>query len=337
MVRILVTGATGCTGNGVLKYLIARSYQDVKALVRKEPEESLPNVEYITGDITDKKRMKEILDDNGINSIWHMAAAVHRSVKKTEYIPINRDGTQNLLEAAANSGIECFNYTSTTGVYGKIKDTPVKENHRIKPWGVYTKSKLEAEQIIKNICDETGIHGGILRLPMILGKGDRHTYPIIGKLIKINIMPIVGKPDHRISIVHPFDVGRALELLTENKTKELDIYNLVSCNVTFKELVLDIEKYLVGKKRFKYPLPYPIFFMGAWAYEAIQSIIASKEPIVNREYAQMVGREWVFDTSKIEKIGYKPLMDKDSILKDLVLADPIPVPLKKEEVISKIT
>ena len=326
MPRILVTGATGCTGSGVLKYLTAKGYEDIKALVRKMPEEPLPNVDYVIGDITDKERMKEILNDNGIDSIWHTAAAVHRSARRSDYMPINRDGTRNLLDAATNSDVKYFNYTSTTGVYGKILETPVNENHRVKPWGSYSQSKLEAEQIIKEGCDETGIQGGILRLPMILGKGDRHTYPVIGKLIKINLMPIVGKPNHQISIVHPYDVGRALELLNGNKTKEFDTFNVVSCNVSFKDLVLNIEKHLVGKKRFKYRLPYALFFFGSWIYEILQLTFARKEPIVNRDYAQMVGKEWIFDTSKIEKLGYKSLMEKNDILKDLIFPEHYPIP-----------
>ncbi|MHA2358273.1 MAG: hypothetical protein ACXABK_05850, partial [Candidatus Heimdallarchaeaceae archaeon] len=101
----------------------------------------------------------------------------------------------------------------------------------------------------------------------------------------------------------------------------------VSCNVTWKELIVDFEKHLIGKKRFKYRLPYPLFFAGVAAYEGISTIVSPrKEPVVNREYAQMVGREWVFDTSKIEKLGYKPIMEREEIIKDVIYPETIPVP-----------
>ncbi len=328
MLNVLVTGASGCSGKGVLQYLTSRGYQDFKALVRKLPEEPVPSVDYVTGDITDEQRMVEILKENGIDHIWHLAAAVHRSVKKDQFFTINAYGTQKLLEAGINSGIKSFTYSSTTGVYGRIKENPpIKENHRTKPWGIYSKSKLKAEQIILQKCEESGISGNILRLPMILGKGDRHVYPVLGKLIKVNFLPLLGNPKHRISIAHPYDIARAFEVVTKANPKNNDIYHVTSCDVTWKELIYEIEQQLYDKKRFKFYVPYLIFFLGSWAYEAIYSIFSPlREPVINREYAQMVGREWTFDTSKIQKVGFKPIMDIKEIVTDLVHSDIIPVP-----------
>jgi UDP-glucose 4-epimerase len=330
MLNILVTGASGCSGKGILHYLTSRGYKDVKALVRKLPEDPVPSVEYITGDITDEQRMGEILKENGIEHIWHLAAAVHRSVKKNQFFTINAYGTQKLLEAAKDSGIKTFTYSSTTGVYGRLKETPVKENHRTKPWGVYSKSKLKAEEIIREKCDEFGIAGNILRLPMILGKGDRHVYPVMNKLIKVNLLPLLGNPKHRISIAHPYDIAKAFETVTKASLKNNDIYHVVSCDLTWKELIREMEIQAIGKKRFKYFVPYTIFFLGVWAYEAIHSILSPlREPVINREYAQMVGREWTFDIEKIKKLGFEPIMKKEEIIKDLVTGEFVPVPEEK--------
>jgi len=329
MDSLLVTGATGCTGKGILQYLLSQGYEDIYALVRKNPKEPFPNINYIEGDLRDKERLTKIMSDYVVHHIWHTAAAVHRSVKRKEFYEINTKGTMNLLEAAIKNGTKSFSYTSTAGVYGKIKETPVTEDHNTKPWGKYSQSKLKAEQAIKETTSELGISGNILRLPMILGKGDRHVFPVIGKLIKLNLLPILGNPNHNISIVHPYDVARALEIVTDAKSKNCETFHVVSCNVTWRELIVDIEKHLVGKKRFKYRLPYPLFFAGVSVYEGISTVIAPrKEPVVNREYAQMVGREWVFDTKKIEKLGFKPIMDREEIIKDVVYPEPIPVPIK---------
>lgn len=329
MLNILVTGASGCSGKGVLQYLTSKGYQNVKALVRNTLENPIPSVDYITGDITDEQRMKEILDDHSIDHVWHLAAAVHRSVKKDQFFTINAYGTQKLLEASLQSEIKSFTYSSTTGVYGRIKETPVKEDHRTKPWGVYSKSKLKAEQTILEMCKESGVSGNILRLPMILGKGDRHVYPVISKLIKYNFLPLLGKPKHRISIAHPYDIAKAFEVVTKANPSHNDIYHVTSCDLTWKELIYEIEKQLYGKKRFKFYVPYLIFFLGTWAYEAIYSILSPlREPVINREYAQMVGREWTFDISKIKKLGFEPIMKKEDIIKDIVSEEVIPIPIE---------
>ncbi|NPD88176.1 MAG: NAD(P)-dependent oxidoreductase [Asgard group archaeon] len=328
MDSIFVTGANGCTGKGVLKYLLSRGYTEIYALVRKEPEEPLTNVDYIVGDLTDKQRLDEIFSDIHVDHIWHMAAAVHRSVKRNEYFTINVDGTKNLLEAAINNGVKTFSYTSTASIYGRIKNSPTTEEHRLKPHGIYTKSKYKAEQTIIEVCKERGIKGNILRLPMILGKEDRHVYPVIGKFIKRNLLPILGKPDHRFSIVHPYDVGRALEVVSNSNKVKCDVFNTISCDVTWKELIKDIEMHTIGRNRFRFYLPYPIFFFAVWAFEAISRVFfPKKEPVVNREYARMVGKEWVFDISKLEKLGFKPIMQREEIIEDLTHPEDFPVPL----------
>ena len=164
---------------------------------------------------------------------------------------------------------------------------------------------------------------------MIIGKGDRHVYPVIGKFIKRNLLPIIGRPNHKISIVHPYDVGRALEIVSNSDNKNCDVYNIVSCNISWKELITEFEKQLTGKNRFKLYLPYPIFFFAVWAFEAIsRAFFPNKEPVVNREYARMVGKEWIFDISKLKNMGYEPMMIREAIIKDTVLPEDIPIPLK---------
>jgi len=61
MDSIFVTGATGCTGLGVLKYLLAQNNKTVYALVRKNPESPLNGVDYVIGDLTDKTGLDTIL------------------------------------------------------------------------------------------------------------------------------------------------------------------------------------------------------------------------------------------------------------------------------------
>ncbi|MHA1954776.1 MAG: NAD-dependent epimerase/dehydratase family protein, partial [Candidatus Heimdallarchaeaceae archaeon] len=246
-----------------------------------------------------------------------------------QYFEINVDGTRNLLDAAINNGVKTFSYTSTASVYGRLKITPATENHRVKPHGIYTKSKYNAEQIILDLCKEKGIKGNILRLPMILGKDDRHVYPVIGRFVKKNLLPILGRPGHRFSIVHPYDVGRALEVVSNTTKNNSGVYNTVSCNVTWRELIGDLEKHVIGRNRFRLYLPYPIFFFVVWAFEAISRVFSpKKEPVVNREYARMVGKEWIFDTSRLENLGFASSMQREEIVRDLVYPEDFPVPLK---------
>ncbi len=327
MPRILVTGATGCTGIGVLHYLKAKGYTNIYGMVRKTPSDPIPSVNYLTGDLTDKQSIIKILKENEIDTIWHLAAAVHRKVKKRDFAKVNFEGTNNIIQAAVDYGVKSIIFASTTAVYGKIIESPATENHQIKPKGLYAKSKLNAEVLIKLMCEENGIKGSILRIPLILGKHDRHFYPVVRKLVKTNIMPILGNNTHEVSIVHPYDIGQAFEILNQNGKEEIECYNIVSCNRSFKDLILIIEKHLVGKKRFKYTLPYPIVYVAVWMFERIHWFFSPrKQPLINREYARMVGKEWIFATDKLEQLGYTPMMNLEEIIKDTVFDEISPVP-----------
>ncbi len=327
MVGILVTGASGCTGMGVLHYLNAKGYSNIFGMVRKSPTDPIQGVKYVIGDLTDKQSIINILKENEIDTIWHLAAAVHRNVKKKDFNKVNFEGTNNVIQAAIDYKIKHIIFASTTAVYGKIIESPAKENHRLKPRGLYADSKLNSEILIKIMCEENGIKGSILRIPLILGKHDRHFYPVVSKLVKVNIMPILGNSKHEVSIVHPYDIGQAFEILTKNGSDEIECYNIVSCNRSFKDLILVMEEHLVGKKRFKYNLPYPIFYVAVWMFERIHWFVSPrKQPLINREYARMVGKEWIFATDKLERLGYTPMMNLEEIVKDTVFDELYPVP-----------
>ena len=337
MTKILVTGATGCSGKGVLHYLLSHGYTNLSGLVRKIPKEPFSDVEYISGDITNKDVITKVFKEGQFDSVWHLAGAVHPHTKKELFHKINVEGTKNVLEASIGTNVKSFLYTSSIAVYGKIVENPISEEHRIKPLGNYAHSKIESENIIKTLSEDVGIKGGIVRLPTVLGKDDRHFFPIVGKLINANLFPVLGKTNHNFSIIHPYDIGRALETIQNANRSKIESFNAISCDVSLKKMILDIEMHLKGKNRFKYYVPYPLVYFGAWLLEMLTHIFTPrKDPLFNREYAQLIGKECTMNINKLKGLGYTPLMNQEKIFQDMVYPDPVPVPLSKLEVISKL-
>lgn len=327
MVSILITGATGCTGSGILRYFKQHDNYHIFAMSRSKNGHDGHNVEYVYGNLTDKNSLRAIFRENEINAVFHVAGAVDPHINKKEFMKVNYQGTINLLEESINAGVEVFNFTSSVAVYGIKLPTNVSENFEPKPLGLYSQSKLMAEEKIIKESAEAGVKGGILRPPLILGNKDRHFYPRVKKLLKYNLFPIMGKPNHKIAIVHPYDIAQALELLTKAK-KEIERYNIVSVHVGFKQLIEEFERQLYGKTRWKIRLPFALLYGATLVFEIVSKIIAPrKEPVFNREYATMIGKEWTFDTTKLEKIGYKPRMNFEQIIKDTISDTPLPVPI----------
>ncbi|MHA1401337.1 MAG: hypothetical protein ACTSQE_13395, partial [Candidatus Heimdallarchaeaceae archaeon] len=62
---------------------------------------------------------------------------------------------------------------------------------------------------------------------------------------------------------------------------------------------------------------YPILKLGALMFELISRLIKPQiEPLFNREYAQMIGRNWIFSIEKISKLGYEPKVGLDEMIED---------------------
>ncbi|HEY74300.1 MAG TPA: NAD-dependent epimerase/dehydratase family protein [Thermoflexia bacterium] len=113
--RVLITGATGFIGWHLARYLMMQGHR-VRALVRREsPALTEAGVELARGDITDFEAVRATVD--GVEAIFHLAAA--RDVWGTPepvYQRVNVEGTQHLLDAAAEAGARRFVYCSSVGV-----------------------------------------------------------------------------------------------------------------------------------------------------------------------------------------------------------------------------
>ena len=151
---ILVTGGAGFIGSNIVEYLLKYGVKKVRVLdnltngFRKniEPYLSLPNFEFVEGDITNVETCKKVCE--GIDIITHQAAlgSVPRSIKD----PLathnsNATGFINMLVAAKDAGVDKFIYASSSSVYGDSKASPKKENDLGKPLSPYAVSKLTNE------------------------------------------------------------------------------------------------------------------------------------------------------------------------------------------------
>ncbi|MFB6201884.1 MAG: NAD-dependent epimerase/dehydratase family protein [Halorhabdus sp.] len=119
--RILVTGGTGYIGVNLL-HRFPDEHTPV-ALVRESSRtELLPgDVETVFGDITDPDSIANAME--GVDAIVHMAAvnpgsrnspAITSSVSDEVFRQVNVQGTENVLDAAAEEGAESVVYLSTT-------------------------------------------------------------------------------------------------------------------------------------------------------------------------------------------------------------------------------
>lgn len=119
---VLVTGGTGTIGSEIVRQLLEGGAKIVRVFGRDETKQALMRVRlgeaapvrYLIGDVRDQDRLATALD--GVDVVFHTAALKH--VPACEYNPFeavqtNVLGTQNLITACRNTGVERLVYIST--------------------------------------------------------------------------------------------------------------------------------------------------------------------------------------------------------------------------------
>jgi nucleoside-diphosphate-sugar epimerase len=129
----------------------------VRALVRprslerfhRSPLASL-GIEAAAGDLTDAAAVARAVE--GVDIVYHVAAT-YREAGQTaaSYRAINVEGTRHVLESAARAGVRRVVHCSTGGVHGHVAHPPANEDAPLRPGDIYQETKLEAEQLARDI------------------------------------------------------------------------------------------------------------------------------------------------------------------------------------------
>lgn len=172
--KVLTTGASGFIGNAMCSQLVAQGL-DTVGTVRKLPARRLPNVDYrIVGDLDADTDWRTALA--GVEGIIHCAARVH-VMHETAGDPLmafrsaNVAGTGQLARQAAAAGVKRLVFVSSIKVNGEETATGFNEGDTPAPQDPYGQTKWEAEQILSQISNETGLEVVIVRPPLVYGPG----------------------------------------------------------------------------------------------------------------------------------------------------------------------
>jgi len=171
---VLVTGATGFIG-GSLCARLAQERHGVRALVRSSARAIAlrqQGIETRLGDLRDRAALEAATA--GIDIVYHFAAVFRKEVSRKEVWDTNVHGLENLLAAAAQSGVTRFVHCSSTSVYGLSPRTPTTEDSPFVPIraDLYQASKLAAEQTVSRYMSQGPLAATIFRTTGAYGPGD---------------------------------------------------------------------------------------------------------------------------------------------------------------------
>jgi dTDP-glucose 4,6-dehydratase len=237
--NILVTGGAGFIGSALCRHLVRKGGYRVVNLDKltyagnleslKEIGDS-PDYRFVQGDIGDQAAVSELLAEESIDIVMHLAAESHvdRSIDGPEaFIDTNIVGTFRLLNAALEHwrGLPedrkarfRFHHVSTDEVFGDLPldEGVFTEETPYAPSSPYSASKAASDHLVRAWHETYG-------LPVLLSNCSNNygPYHFPEKLIPLVILnalegmslPVYGKGENVRDWLHVEDHVRALELI----------------------------------------------------------------------------------------------------------------------------
>jgi GDPmannose 4,6-dehydratase len=174
MPRALITGITGQDGLYLAEFLLSRDYE-VHGLIRGQdnPRRALvrdlvPDVTLHNGDLTDLSSLIRALRDSDPHEVYNLGA-VSFVAYSWENAPLTTDvtgkGVLNMLEAVRLHDHDVrFYQASSSEMFGKVQETPQRENTLLWPRSPYGVSKVFGHYMTINYRESYGMHAssGIL-------------------------------------------------------------------------------------------------------------------------------------------------------------------------------
>jgi nucleoside-diphosphate-sugar epimerase len=194
---VLITGATGFLGQGLVNHLAAEG-RSLRLAVRQGGADDSVAV----GDIGPQTDWGQALE--GIETVVHLAGRAHVTGKGrhalAQFRRVNAAGTKRLAEQAEQAGVRRFLLVSSvkaaadsTGEHAIVETEPT--NPRT-PYGI---SKLEGEQALWGAVHR--MEAVVLRPPLVYGPGVKANFRALLRLIDSGLPLPLGSVRNRRSVI----------------------------------------------------------------------------------------------------------------------------------------
>jgi dihydroflavonol-4-reductase len=303
--KTFVTGATGFVGWHLAKVLVDRGDR-VRCLAR--PGSIVDRlgelaVDVVPGDLRNLDSLRAGID--GVDVVYHCAADYRLYVPDPAAMyASNVDGTNNIMQAASDCGVQKVVYTSTVGALGLHSDgTPGNERSPVsleKMTGHYKRSKFLAERA----ADDWAARG----LPVVTVNpsapiGERDVKPTATGQMIVDFMrgKMKAYVDTGLNLVDVRDVALG-HVLASEKGRVGEKYILGHCNMTLKSILDELAK-ITGLPAPSVRLPHWIPLAAAYVDTGLARVM-HRQPRIAVDAVRLSRYRMFFDSSKaVRELG----------------------------------
>ena len=330
--KILVTGATGFIGRILVRALVREGY-DVAALVRRTSKvKELPKkIRLIEGDLNDLPSLKKAVE--GRNVVVHLAAYFEFYPKDVDILyQVNVEGTRNLLTACIGSTVKRFIYCSTTETTGTVANPPATEETELQPMYEYGKSKIQAENAVREISAKAGFEYVILRLVGVVGPGEFYLgFETIKAIANREISMIPGDGQNHIMYIHVDDVVKAFLIALKSKSAKNETFIICPDEPLTYEEVFNVVAEILGVEPPTRKVPVSFAKMGVGVIGFFKH--RGKRTFLwhMKSVDAMNSERWYSNEKAKRMLGWKPTMTMEETFRSAIEWYKSEGHLKKEE------
>jgi UDP-glucose 4-epimerase len=177
----LVTGGAGYIGSHVVREFTGAGidavvYDDLSSGIEAFVPEGVP---FVRGTILDRELLVDTIRRHGVTGVVHVAGYKYAGVSVQRPLHTyeqNVTGTQRLLEAMAETGVDRLVFSSSAAVYGTPPTELVVEDTPKAPASPYGESKLIGEWLLRDQGVAAGLRHTSLRYFNVVGSGEAGLY-----------------------------------------------------------------------------------------------------------------------------------------------------------------
>jgi UDP-glucose 4-epimerase len=228
--KSVVTGGAGFIGSNLVDRLVSLGHEVTvidNFATGREDFLAGSGARVVRGDLLSERGLWQSALE-GADTVFHIAANADVrdgwSDPRRDFYQ-NVDVTLNVLEAAVESGVPEFVFTSTGSVYGEPEEFPTPETAKFPlQTSLYGASKISAESFIQAYAEGGKIRATIFRLVSVLGPRYTHGH-VVDFVRKLKIDPtrlsVLGNGHQVKSYMNVADCVRALSDLRGERSVEV--------------------------------------------------------------------------------------------------------------------
>ena len=321
--NILLTGATGFIGRHLTECLLRRR-QTKLSLAARNPYFTNNTCDVYYGDFSKQTDWSKAL--YGQHVVIHAASSSQYISKENAdslklYRFTNVNGTLNFASQAAKAGVSRFLFISSIKVFGDFteKGQSFSPSDLPEPADVYGLVKLEIEEGLRKIAQNTGMELVIIRPPLVYGRGVKGNFEILLKMVKSGIpLPLKYVENKRsfVSIKNLVDMIAISSAHPNAANQTLLVSD--GCDLSTPELLTKVAD-AINRPLRMFPCPLSLIDFGT-------KVIGKHNISKSLLYSLRVD---ISDTR--EKLGWEPSVDVDQAMKKCFYDRPFEDPFRHYE------